>query len=208
MTTLRDYQQEIVVRVQKEWESHRSVMVQMPTGTGKTHVLASIVAGFSGKVLIVAHRVELVEQIESTVDFFLAQTGSQKTQHAASLQESEIINHKSEIKVSSIQTISRRIASLDFVPDLVIIDEAHHALAKTYRILWEKWPEAKFLGLTATPCRMNRKYWTEEMPVYRLMEHLVKTGKYKNLLMSLTDSTDEIVKTILEFRRSISSVSS
>jgi hypothetical protein len=47
---------------------------------------------------------------------------------------------------------------------------------------------------------LNRKYWTEEMPVYRLMEHLVKTGKYKNLLMSLTDSTDEIVKTILEFR--------
>ena len=47
---------------------------------------------------------------------------------------------------------------------------------------------------------LNRKYWTEEMPVYRLMEHLVKTGKYMNLLMSLTDSTDEIVKTILEFR--------
>ena len=47
---------------------------------------------------------------------------------------------------------------------------------------------------------MNKRYWTEEMPVYRLMEHLVKTGKYKNLLMSITDSTDEIVKTILEFR--------
>jgi hypothetical protein len=47
---------------------------------------------------------------------------------------------------------------------------------------------------------MNKQYWTEEMPVYLLMEHLVKTGKYKNLLMSLTDSTDEIVKTILEFR--------
>ena len=142
MTTLRDYQQEIVVRVQKEWESHRSVMVQMPTGTGKTHVLASIVAGFSGKVLIVAHRVELVEQIRSTVEVFSSlvgvQTGNQKTQHAASLHKSEFINHKSQIRhhpssitVSSIQTISRRIASLDFVPDLVIIDEAHHALAKT-----------------------------------------------------------------------------
>ena len=47
---------------------------------------------------------------------------------------------------------------------------------------------------------MNKQYWTEEMPVYLLMEHLVKTGKYNNLLMSLTDSTDEIVKTILEFR--------
>ena len=48
---------------------------------------------------------------------------------------------------------------------------------------------------------MNKHYWTEEMPVYLLMEHLIKQEKYKNLLMSLTDSTDEIVKTILEFRK-------
>ena len=47
---------------------------------------------------------------------------------------------------------------------------------------------------------MNKQYWTEEMPVYLLMEHLVKKEKYKNLLMKLTDSTDEIVKTILDFR--------
>ena len=48
---------------------------------------------------------------------------------------------------------------------------------------------------------MNKQYWTEDMPVYLLMKHLVKTGKYKNLVMSLTDSTDEIVKTILEYRQ-------
>ena len=47
---------------------------------------------------------------------------------------------------------------------------------------------------------MNKQYWTEEMPVYLLMEHLVKKEKYKNLLMTLTDSTDEIVHTILDFR--------
>ena len=47
---------------------------------------------------------------------------------------------------------------------------------------------------------MNRQYWTEEMPVYRLMEHLVEKGKYKNLLMTLTDSIEEIVHTILTFR--------
>ena len=47
---------------------------------------------------------------------------------------------------------------------------------------------------------MNRQYWTEEMPVYRLMEHLIEKGKYKNLLTSLTDSTEEIVSTILNFR--------
>ena len=48
---------------------------------------------------------------------------------------------------------------------------------------------------------MNKEYWTEEMPVYLLMEHLVKKGKYKNLLMSLTDSVEEVVKTILEFQQ-------
>ena len=48
---------------------------------------------------------------------------------------------------------------------------------------------------------MNRQYWTEEMPVYLLMEHLVQKGKYKNLMMTLTDSTDEIVNTILKFRK-------
>ena len=47
---------------------------------------------------------------------------------------------------------------------------------------------------------MNKQYWTEEMPVYRLMEHLIEKGKYKNLLISLTDSTEEIVSTILNFQ--------
>ena len=47
---------------------------------------------------------------------------------------------------------------------------------------------------------MNKQYWTEEMPVYRLMQHLVDKGKYKNLLMTLTDSLDEIIKTLLDFR--------
>lgn len=144
--SLRDYQQEMIARVQEAWRHHRSVMVQMPTGTGKTHVLASIVADFPGKVLIVAHRVELVEQIRETVGRFY---------------HSELINHHSELQISSIQTVSRRIDVFDFHPDLVIVDEAHHALAKTYRILWEKWPEAKFLGLTATPCRMNRAGFTD-----------------------------------------------
>ena len=65
------------------------------------------------------------------------------------------------ITVESIQTISRRIDALDFIPSLVVIDEAHHALAKTYKMMWETWPDAKFLGLTATPCRLNGKGFTD-----------------------------------------------
>lgn len=69
---LRDYQKETIACVYKEWKTCRSVMVQMPTGTGKTHVLAHIVNEMAqGKVvLIVAHRVELVAQINETVDVF------------------------------------------------------------------------------------------------------------------------------------------
>ena len=143
---LRDYQQEIVTQVHQQWKHHRSVMVQMPTGTGKTHVLVSIVSAFSGKILIVAHRIELVQQIRETVDAFRSFASLRMTQ---------------EVIVSSIQSITRRIDKLDFSPDLVIIDEAHHALAKTYRILWKKWSKAKFLGLTATPCRMNHAGFTD-----------------------------------------------
>ena len=157
---LRDYQKDIVARVKEAWELHHSVMVQMPTGTGKTHVLASIVADFPGKVLIVAHRVELVEQIRETI-LKLRIENEKLKKTAINCQKSGIINQKSEITVSSIQTISRRMGNLDFTPNLIIIDEAHHALARTYRILWEMWPEAKFLGLTATPCRMNHAGFTD-----------------------------------------------
>ena len=144
---LRDYQEEMIARIHEAWKRHRSVMAQMPTGTGKTHVLAAIVGGVvsggAGKVLVVAHRRELISQIKETVG-------------ASCSFASDFI------KVESIQTVARRIGStLNFIPDLVIIDEAHHALAKTYRVLWEKWPQAKFLGLTATPCRMNGTGFTD-----------------------------------------------
>ena len=139
---LRDYQVDICKRVREAFNKHCSVMVQMPTGTGKTVVLASLVSQVKNdKVLIVAHRRELIEQIKATI---------------------KRLNMDScNITVESIQTISRRMDSLDFTPSLVVIDEAHHALAKTYKMMWNTWPEAKFLGLTATPCRLNGKGFTD-----------------------------------------------
>ena len=130
---LRDYQKEMLDRLERAWASNRSVMVQMPTGTGKTVLMAEAVRGCD-KVLIVAHRRELIEQIRQTVRAFGLGEG---------------------IVVESIQKINSKEFEFDFEPELVIVDEAHHALAKTYRMLWERWPEAKFLGLTATPCRLS-----------------------------------------------------
>ena len=145
--TLRDYQREMKLRLFREWELHRSVMVQMPTGTGKTHLLAAIVREFlhgsGSRVWIVAHRRELVEQIEETV----ARYGMGQ--------------EEGRVKVMSVQWLSRNREALADRPDLVVIDEAHHALAETYRILWENYPEARKLGMTATPCRLNRKGFTD-----------------------------------------------
>ena len=153
MAVLRDYQKDICSRIDGAWANCRSVMAQMPTGTGKTVVLASIINGALratggdgvSSVLIVAHRRELVEQINKTVGRFV---GSR----------SRLLGR---IHVKSIQWLSRNISSLDFVPSLVVVDEAHHALAKTYRLLWEAWPGARFLGLTATPYRLNGVGFTD-----------------------------------------------
>ena len=143
---LRDYQIDICSRVSEAFEHHRSVMVQMPTGTGKTMVQAELVKQLMMKdegvrILIVAHRRELIEQIKATIKRMKMDSRN--------------------ITVESIQTISRRIATIEFAPSLVVIDEAHHALAKTYKMMWETWPDAKFLGLTATPCRLNGKGFTD-----------------------------------------------
>ena len=143
---LRDYQIDICSRVSEAFEHHRSVMVQMPTGTGKTVVLVELVKRLKMKneglkILIVAHRRELVEQIKATIKLMKMDSRN--------------------ITVESIQTISRRIDALDFIPSLVVIDEAHHALAKTYKMMWDAWPDARFLGLTATPCRLNGKGFTD-----------------------------------------------
>ena len=139
MTMLRDYQIEMLERLKRAWDSKRSVLVQMPTGPGKTVLMADAIRSErfdrlnDRRVLVVAHRRELIEQIRSTIDAF----------------------RLDGVRVESIQKLNARGYALDFEPSLVIVDEAHHAVAKTYKTLWERWPEARFLGLTATPCRLS-----------------------------------------------------
>lgn len=154
-TELRSYQREMKHRLyEKWWGGSRSVMVQMPTGTGKTFLMAAVVReNAADGVLVVTHRIELVEQISETLSRFGVRHGVIAGGRKALLAEN--------VRVASIQTLSRCIDSLSFCPSVVVVDEAHHALAKTYRILWEKWPEALFLGLTATPCRLSGEPFTD-----------------------------------------------
>ena len=61
----------------------------------------------------------------------------------------------------SIQWLTKHYDEIEEEPGMIVIDEAHHALAKTYKEMWERFPKTKFLGLTATPCRLNGKGFTD-----------------------------------------------
>ena len=220
---LFDYQEDMKERIEKALRLHRSVMAQMPTGTGKTVLLASVVESFlrehsNCNVWIVAHRRELVSQIRETIERVFSKThpssltikedfsnhpvNSSKitpslftfkegsTSHPGPLtlrgeggnrptRCSEPLRSKVggpskvspdclsasafnvPIKAVSIQWLSKHYDEIEEEPGMIVIDEAHHALAKTYKEMWERFPNAKFLGLTATPCRLNGKGFTD-----------------------------------------------
>ncbi len=223
---LFDYQEDMKERIEKALRLHRSVMAQMPTGTGKTVLLASVVESFLREhsdcnVWIVAHRRELVSQIRETIERVFSKThpssltlkgGStafpkplspQGTGDVTALRCSEPLRSKvggpskvspdcagwdrladiclqptdglgatsassvnpasdmMPIKAVSIQWLSKHYDEIEEEPGMIVIDEAHHALAKTYKEMWERFPKAKFLGLTATPCRLNGKGFTD-----------------------------------------------
>ena len=238
---LFDYQEDMKERIEKALRLHRSVMAQMPTGTGKTVLLASVVESFLREhsnchVWIVAHRRELVSQIQETIERVFSKThpssltikedfsnhpvnSSKITPSLFTLKEgstshpgpltlrgeggnrptrcSEPLRSKVggpskvspdcagwdrlgmsgaskvspdclsasafnvPIKAVSIQWLSKHYDEIEEEPGMIVIDEAHHALAKTYKEMWERFPKAKFLGLTATPCRLNGKGFTD-----------------------------------------------
>ena len=239
---LFDYQEDMKERIEKALRLHRSVMAQMPTGTGKTVLLASVVESFlrehsNCNVWIVAHRRELVSQIRETIQRVFSKThpssltlkgGStafpkplspQGTGDVTALRCSEPLRSKDggpskvspdclsasalkgaskvspdcagwdrlgaaclrpadglsatsassvnpasdmmPIKAVSIQWLAKHYDEIEEEPGMIVIDEAHHALAKTYKEMWERFPNAKFLGLTATPCRLNGKGFTD-----------------------------------------------
>ena len=177
---LYDYQKDMVQQIEEAFKTHQSVMVQMPTGTGKTILLSEVVKreklkgknpdgdkseklkGKNPCVWIVVHRRELVEQIEETL--------------AKQLDSSFFPLHSSLIKVFSIQWLSRHYQEMEEKPSLIVIDEAHHAVARTYKEVMDAYPEAKKLGLTATPCRLNRKGFTD------LFDVLLQSWSYNKFI--------------------------
>lgn len=163
-TDLRSYQVECKKKIYNAWKTKGSVMLQMPTGTGKTRLFVSIVKDLQQstpqdkpKVLILAHRKELIEQIFKEI--------SGKYEIPSSIiMSGNFESYAVPVQVASVQTLSRskrlkRWANFGF--DFIIVDEAHHVKADSYRYILRTFPEAKLLGLTATPYRMSGDGFTE-----------------------------------------------
>lgn len=155
---LRDYQKNGKKNIYQAWETCRTVLFQMPTGTGKTRLFSSIIRDTQRQaqhehcrkgVLVLAHRTELIEQIDQTLSFkYGIAHGIVKSGHEEQMHY--------PVQVASVQTIVRRLdrwAKKGF--SYIIIDEAHHAVSPTYLKICKQFPEAKVLGVTATPCRLS-----------------------------------------------------
>ena len=151
---LYEYQKDMLRQIEDAFVTHQSVMVQMPTGTGKTVLISEVVKREERRVKnpcvwIVVHRRELVEQIKETLERRLG------TSLDAEREKSNVI------EVFSIQWLSRHYQELEERPSLIVIDEAHHAVAKTYEEVMNAYPNAKKLGVTATPCRLTKRGFTD-----------------------------------------------
>ena len=140
MYKLRDYQAEIINKIQNSMlTGHRRIIVQSPPRTGKTVVMSEIARRATVKnrrVLFLIHRKEVLEQANATfkeqgVDFDLLTSGM-------------------------VQTLTRRVDKLD-APHIILVDEAHHVLSKSYRRILDKFKDAYVLLFTATPVRLGRE---------------------------------------------------
>lgn len=144
---LRRYQQEAIEAIKKEWsEGHRRTILVMATGTGKTvtfNAIAQDEAEQGRKVLIIAHRSELLSQAQDKYD---GETGFIKAG------ELDI----KPVTVGSIQTLCRHKWDSNLF-DTIIIDECHHAVADTYQNVLAQFPQAKVLGVSATIDRPGKR---------------------------------------------------
>ena len=151
MITLRDYQDKCINGVRAAMRAgKRSPLLVSPTGSGKTVMFAYIAQSASkrgSKVLILVHRQELLDQTAKTLRSFGVEHGV--------IAAGRTPDRRQLVQVASVQTLVRRLEF--FKPDLIIIDEAHHGTAGSWRKVIDANPQAKILGCTATPERLDGK---------------------------------------------------
>ena len=160
-TMLRPHQIEAKAKIFDAWSKYDSVMLQMPTGTGKTYLFTSLINDIINtyrnihkdlKILVVAHRTELLDQISATLNKFGIAHG-----FIQGVREQYLWKRVQVASVMSLLTEKNyyNVCRLKF--DYIIVDEAHHSLADSYIKLFGLFPKAKKLGVTATPWRLNHE---------------------------------------------------
>lgn len=151
MIELRPYQTEAVEGVRNAFRrGARAPLLCAPTGAGKTVMFSYVAHGASGKgqrVLILAHRKELIRQASRK----LSDAGISHGIIAPGFTPSDDL-----VQVASVQTLQRRLRDPRYSPpDLIVIDEAHHAVAGQWATVVAAYPRARILGVTATPERLD-----------------------------------------------------
>ena len=207
--TLRDYQQLAKEEIFSKWNRVDNILYQMPTGTGKTRLFTSIIRDISiwglrhninYRILIIAHRSELIEQSSRSLDKYRIKHGVL----AGTMKDKRDLTQA--IQVASIQTITHpanqcMIDDLKF--DFIIIDEAHHAVANSYQKLWEYCPDAKKLGVTATPWRMNNSGFAQIFDAYipsMSIKDFIQKGWLATYQYYSIPTSSELVKSIESIR--------
>lgn len=147
--TLRHYQSECVDGVKRALKIHRRVLLQSPTGSGKTMQAAHMIRGCVNtgwRVMFLCHREELVQQTSKTllkmgVDHGFVAAGYPK-------------DYSAQVLVCMVGTVGRRLDQLQ-APNIIFTDEAHHSVAGTWKAIIERFPKALIVGLSATPERLD-----------------------------------------------------
>lgn len=151
MLKLYDYQAILVDKIRESYQSsHRSPLAVAPTGGGKTVIFSHIAHTTSDrgkKVLILVHRIELLNQTSKALFKSSVTHGLINPKYTPNLQ--------APVQVCSVQTLVKRMHKYSFKPDLIIVDEAHHATAGTWKKILDYYPGARVLGVTATPIRSD-----------------------------------------------------
>ena len=147
---LREYQSRAIEALRAEFRAgKRRALLVSPTGSGKTTVAAAMIhsaVGMGKRVLFLAHRKELIDQVSARLDGVGVDHGVIQSGHPRSMPGFPV-------QVASVQTLVRRSEMPD--SQLIVIDEAHHARATTYQSILDRFPTAPVIGLTATPWRSD-----------------------------------------------------
>lgn len=159
MIPLRPYQEQVVERLRAALRQHRRVLLVSPTGSGKTVMFAFIAATASGKghhVTILAHRQEITDQISRALTGMGVRHGVVAPGRTATADA---------VQVAMVQTLARRLDRPHQPPALLVVDEAHHAVAGSWAKIAAAWPQAHVLGVTATPERLDGRGLAEAFDV-------------------------------------------